>query len=62
MTLAGLDSSTTEELIGQLDRSGFFGIRNATTYMAEILGVSRATLYNRLNAARRVAKASPIGD
>jgi predicted transcriptional regulator YheO len=62
MTLAGLDSNTTEELIGQLDRSGFFGIRNATTYIAEILGVSRATLYNRLNAARRLAKPSPIGD
>jgi predicted transcriptional regulator YheO len=62
MTLAGLDPTTTEVLIGQLDRSGFFGIRNATTYIADILGVSRATLYNRLNAARRVAKSHRTGD
>ena len=62
MTIAGLDPTMTEDLVGQLDRSGYFGIRNATTYIADILGVSRATLYNRLNAARRIAKASPIGD
>jgi D-arginine utilization repressor len=52
VTLAGLTSKTTDELICFLDSKGVFEIRNATKYLAEVLEVSRATLYNRLKKAR----------
>jgi D-arginine utilization repressor len=52
ITLAGLTSSETEDLLKNLESRGIFEIRNAVPYVAEILRVSRATIYNRLNAIR----------
>lgn len=53
ITLAGLSSDETADLIKTLDERGIFEIRNAVPYVAEILRVSRATIYNRLNLTRR---------
>jgi D-arginine utilization repressor len=36
-----------------LDSEGVFDIRNATPYLARVLGLSRATLYNRLRKTRK---------
>ncbi len=63
LTLAGLDADSTMEMVGELDRSGYFAIRNAVTYVATLLGVSRSTLYNRLSVSRRnVASSSETID
>jgi predicted transcriptional regulator YheO len=51
--LAGLRNEDKDELISRLDRHGVFQIRKAVPYVAEILGMSRATVYNRLAVARR---------
>ncbi len=53
ISLAGLNSAETDGLIKTLDDRGIFEIRNAVPYVAEILHVSRATIYNRLNATRQ---------
>ncbi len=55
-TLAGLTSDRMNALIAHLDKAALFEIRNATPYIAEILGLSRATLYNRL----RLVRATPF--
>jgi D-arginine utilization repressor len=52
ITLAGLAADETVDLIKLLDERGIFEIRKAVPYVAEILKVSRATIYNRLNAVR----------
>ncbi|WP_349436585.1 PAS domain-containing protein [Pararhizobium sp. A13] len=52
-TLAGLTSADMDELIGMLDVRGVFAIRKAVPYVAEILKLSRATIYNRLGAIRQ---------
>lgn len=51
-TLAGLSSGQLDGLIAHLDRAALFEIRNATPYVADVLGLSRATLYNRLKRIR----------
>jgi len=51
-TLAGLTGDDVSALIAKLDREGTFGIRHAVTYVASILGISRATLYQRLKTIR----------
>jgi D-arginine utilization repressor len=51
-TLAGLDVNDVNHLIARLDKAGVFEIRNATNYIAEVLSVSRATIYNRLKLVR----------
>lgn len=51
-TLAGLTTGRLNALIACLDKAALFEIRNATPYVAEILGMSRATLYNRLRLVR----------
>ena len=48
VTLAGLASQDRDELLETLRAEGLFEIRNAVPYVAEILGVTRATIYNRL--------------
>jgi D-arginine utilization repressor len=53
VTVAGLTGSGLNELIGHLDKEGIFDIRNATPYLARVLGLSRATLYNRLRKTRQ---------
>jgi predicted transcriptional regulator YheO len=54
-TLAGLKSSDLDELMGELDARGIFGIRRAVPYVVEVLQLSRATIYNRLAAIRKHA-------
>ncbi len=51
-TFAGLMANDVNALIAVLDGAGVFNIRNATTYVADIIGCSRATLYNRLKYVR----------
>jgi D-arginine utilization repressor len=51
-TLAGLDADDVNHLIARLDKVGIFEIRNATNYIADVLSVSRATIYNRLKLVR----------
>jgi D-arginine utilization repressor len=54
-TLAGLKSRDLDELMGELDERGIFDIRRAAPYVAEVLLLSRATIYNRLSTIRRRA-------
>jgi D-arginine utilization repressor len=51
-TLAGLTNDDMDSLVSELDQHGIFDIRKAVPYVAEVLGLSRATIYNRLAAAR----------
>jgi D-arginine utilization repressor len=60
-TLAGLQASEINELIASLDEAGVFEIRNAVTYVAEVLSVSRATLYNRLKLIRTAKNTTAKG-
>jgi D-arginine utilization repressor len=52
-TLADLKSSELDELMGELSARGIFDIRRAAPYVAEVLQLSRATIYNRLAATRK---------
>jgi predicted transcriptional regulator YheO len=52
LTEAGLGKEDLAELVGILDRQGVFSIRNATPYIAEVLQMSRATLYKHLKDLR----------
>ncbi|MBP1857614.1 helix-turn-helix transcriptional regulator [Rhizobium herbae] len=52
-SLAGLTGADTDGLIALLDARGVFAIRKAVPYVAEILKLSRATIYNRLGAIRQ---------
>jgi D-arginine utilization repressor len=52
-TLAGLKSPDMDELMGELDGRGIFDIRRAVPYVAQVLQLSRATIYNRLAAIRK---------
>jgi predicted transcriptional regulator YheO len=54
-TLAGLQSHDLDALMGELDGHGIFDLRRAVPYIAEILQLSRATIYNRLAAIRKRA-------
>jgi len=54
--LASLTKAEAIDLVGALDRDGLFAIRRAADHIAATLGVSRATLYKRLAAARRSAR------
>ena len=57
-TLAGLAGSDIDDLLVRLEARGIFEIRKAVPYVAEILRLSRATIYNRLAAARSRRQAS----
>jgi predicted transcriptional regulator YheO len=61
-TLAGLTGSDMDGLIGLLDARGVFAIRKAVPYVAEILKLSRATIYNRLGAIRQKQETTSKGD
>lgn len=50
-SLAALKRSQKQELIEQLHSQGAFNEKNAASYIARILGVSRATVYNYLKEA-----------
>jgi predicted transcriptional regulator YheO len=53
VSLAGLTRADTDALIETLHRSGIFEIRKAVLYVAQVLGLSRSTIYNRLKAMRK---------
>ncbi|MCV9962046.1 PAS domain-containing protein [Pararhizobium sp. BT-229] len=61
-TLAGLTSTETDDLIGLLDARGVFAIRKAVPYVAEILKLSRATIYNRLGSTRQKQETTSQGE
>lgn len=61
-SLAGLTSSDMDDLIGMLDVRGVFAIRKAVPYVAEILKLSRATIYNRLGSIRQKQEADNPGE
>ena len=52
LTEAGLSKDDLSELVSILDNQGLFSIRNATPYIAEVLRMSRATLYKHLKDLR----------
>ncbi len=58
-TLAGMTAEDMDALIATLDAQGIFGIRKAVPYVAEILKLSRATIYNRLSGVRQRKKSEP---
>lgn len=47
--LESLNRSEKKELIEHLNEVGAFAAKNAATYIAQIIGVSRATIYNYLD-------------
>jgi predicted transcriptional regulator YheO len=59
LALAALTVAEQVELVTRLDRQGFFAIRKAADHIAAALGVSRATLYKRLTAARPSQNGNP---
>ncbi|MFC5414788.1 helix-turn-helix domain-containing protein [Dongia soli] len=52
-SMAALDRADRISLLARLDKAGLFQTRNATPFIAQTLGVSRATVYGLLAAARR---------
>jgi predicted transcriptional regulator YheO len=52
ISLQGLTSSEKRDLVNELDSQGVFAIRNGLNYVANVLGVSRASLYNWLKKER----------
>lgn len=60
ISLVGLTNGETDDLISTLSEKGIFEIRNAVPYVAEILKVSRATIYNRLNAKKLKTRKSHV--
>lgn len=51
--VTAIDRTARRELIGDLHGIGAFEARRAPAYVARILGVSRATVYNELSALRQ---------
>ena len=52
-SLERLTPEITDALLLRLDNRGTFAIRTAVPYVAKVLGLSRATIYARLAAARQ---------
>lgn len=61
-SLAGLSSMEVDGLLALLEARGVFAIRKAVPYVAEILKLSRATIYNRLGAIRQKQDAAVQGE
>jgi predicted transcriptional regulator YheO len=59
VTLAGMSADDLSALIAALNPSGIFQIRHTVNYVASILDISRATLYQRLKLIRTKADAKP---
>jgi predicted transcriptional regulator YheO len=59
VTLAGLSADDLNALLGALNRGGMFQIRHTVNYVASILGISRATLYQRLKVVRTQVISKP---
>jgi predicted transcriptional regulator YheO len=49
LTLESLNRAEKKELIEHLHRIGAFTAKNAALYIAQVIGVSRATIYNYLS-------------
>lgn len=58
VSLAGLSGAELDHLLLALEQKGIFAIRKAVPYVAGLLKLSRATIYNRLGAARTKAAKS----
>jgi predicted transcriptional regulator YheO len=56
VTLAGLNSEDIDGPLAKLDRRGVFEIRRVVPYVADVLRLSRATVYNRLGSVRQQAE------
>lgn len=52
-TIAGLTAQDMDDLFAVFDARGIFAIRKAVPYVAELLNLSRTTIYNRIGAQRR---------
>ena len=52
LTIDSLQPADRDELATELDNQGIFEMRNGAAYVAKLLGVSRATFYKSLRAAR----------
>ena len=61
-SLAGLTSADMDGLLALLETRGVFAIRKAVPYVAQILKLSRATIYNRLGAIRQKQDAAVQGE
>ena len=55
LVLTGLNLSNRRQLMSRLDEKGLFYARKSIEQVATILGVSRATAYNDLQAVRKSA-------
>ena len=53
LRISDIDRRDRRELIEGLQAMGAFEARRAPAYVARILGVSRATIYNELSALRQ---------
>lgn len=53
--LKALSKEKKQELIKALHREGAFRAKNAATYVADVLDLSRATIYNYLRTADEIA-------
>ncbi len=53
VAIATLTRSQKTTFIKRLDEHNLFETRNAAQHVADVLGVSRATIYNWLNKARK---------
>ena len=54
ISLQGLTPSEKRTLVNELDNQGIFAIRNGVNYVANVLGISRASLYNWLKLERTI--------
>jgi len=54
VSLQGLTTVEKRALVSELDKQGVFAIRNGVNYVANALGISRASLYNWLKIERNV--------
>lgn len=61
-SLAGLTSAEVDGVLALLEARGVFAIRKAVPYVAEILKLSRATIYNRLGVIRQKQDAAVQGE
>lgn len=52
ITLKKLSKEKTQELIKALEEQGAFKAKNATSYVADVLDLSRATIYNYLKSIK----------
>ncbi len=59
-SLDALDRRDRIALLAHLDKRGLFQTRNATPFVAQALGVSRATIYGLLTEARQLSSSPPL--